>query len=673
MDTSSSCDNLDSLDNHHCPKCNWSFMERIPRTLDCKHSFYFCENCLKRKEKVKCGICRRITIIKQILSPRSRTTSLSLSSASCDIDTVSQFATLPTRLLSKTHAQHKKNVNSFHQLFTSPLKQYKHYSKHNTSHAGSEPIKHSNIKHKLQFEYDQIINIEKEIITLKNEMETEPNTKHSETIENEVNFMKKQIVDLLIDKEKAIKRCNEMSEQITKLTADNLKLTQQNIKQNDLRNKYEDMKRDFVTKLEPIRHEWHSLSNDIKTYKERANHHLFKPFALLMENQMNELRDRCKQSLCEYNKEVSLRRRYFNDIQELKGNIRVYCRIRPLLSHEMKNQYTSKVEAMDDFKVKLEVKTKEKTKYKTFEFDRVFSKRSTQNEVFDDTKELITSVLDGYNVCIFAYGQTGSGKTYTMEGINYRAMNELFSKINERKSNYKYQMKLNMVEIYNDKVKDLLATSNGNENEKDLKIRAQPTYLKIRGDHVANLSELKCESINDVFKALDIGYANRSFGVTDMNAHSSRSHCILTIHVEGNHFKSGNKYTAKLNLIDLAGSERVKMSNATGNTLKETQAINKSLSCLGNVLESIRSKKSYIPYRDSKLTFLLKDSIGNGAKTLMFVNISPCSKDIHYTLISLLFANRVSNVCLGKSIRNQSKMSGKNIKGRKRPSSITST
>jgi len=145
------------------------------------------------------------------------------------------------------------------------------------------------------------------------------------------------------------------------------------------------------------------------------------------------------------------------------------------------------------------------------------------------------------------------------------------------------------------------------------------------------------------------GYDNRSVGVTDLNLHSSRSHCILIINVNSFHMASGNRYVSKLNLIDLAGSERVKLSNAAGARMKEAQMINKSLSCLGNVLMAIKQKKQYIPYRDSVLTLLLKDSIGNSAKTLMFVNVSCCSKDIDQTLTSLLFANRVKDVSLGRS------------------------
>lgn len=406
-----------------------------------------------------------------------------------------------------------------------------------------------------------------------------------------------------------------------------------------------------------------SLIKDLARKRKDIQHDV-----LLMFNASKHMLASQKKLEGEYNKEVMLRRKYFNEIQDLKGNIRVLCRIRPLLSNEAEQNMTQSVTSIDRFTLNI-TKTKEndrdKAIDKTFEFDQVFSIRATQDEVFNEVKALITSVLDGYNVCIFAYGQTGSGKTYTMEGINSRAIQRLFEEIKQREGNYKYTMKLNMIEIYNEKIKDLLATNDiKNAKEKDLKIKAKPTYLQIRGNdktgiRIDNLSQFNCNTIEDVYAALDIGYKSRSFGVTDMNAHSSRSHCILTINVEGVHFKSKNKYVSKLNLIDLAGSERVKVSNAKGSTLKEAQAINKSLSCLGNVLESIKGKKQYVPYRDSKLTFLLKDSIGNSAKTLMMVNVSCCSKDVSETMTSLMFANRVRNVSLGKSMKNQGKGSGK--------------
>ena len=174
-----------------------------------------------------------------------------------------------------------------------------------------------------------------------------------------------------------------------------------------------------------------------------------------------------------------------------------------------------------------------------------------------------------------------------MEGINRRAVGRLFQEISEREGQYTYKMTLNMIEIYNEKIKDLLVSSGSNPNERDLGLKSKPKYLRMRSDakrvHIQNLSYFKCECNEDVFEALTMGYNNRAVGVTDLNAHSSRSHCILTINVEGIHHTTATKYTSKLHLIDLAGSERTKQSNASGNRMKEAQAINKSLSALGNV------------------------------------------------------------------------------------------
>jgi len=259
--------------------------------------------------------------------------------------------------------------------------------------------------------------------------------------------------------------------------------------------------------------------------------------------------------------------------------------------------------------------------------------------------------MDGYNVCIIAYGQTGSGKTYTMEGpeenpgVNFRALRELFLIKKKRAEDYVYEISVSMLEIYNESLCDLLVEKS---DENKLNIRQGKD-----GIYVENLTEVEVDTEEDVIKYFHVGKKNRASGRTNMNEHSSRSHSILTVSVQGHNFTAGITYFGKLHLIDLAGSERVSRSGATGDRLKEAQAINKSLSALGNVLHSLQLKSKHIPYRDSKLTYLLQDSLGGNSKCMMFVNLSPCSADAEETFCSLEFAARVSKVELGMAAQNK--------------------
>lgn len=289
-------------------------------------------------------------------------------------------------------------------------------------------------------------------------------------------------------------------------------------------------------------------------------------------------------------------------------------------------------------------------------FDRVYGPSAAQVDIFKDTKPLIQSVMDGYNVCIFAYGQTGSGKTFTMEGneenrgVNFRALTELFRIKQNRAKDYVYKISVSMKEIYNEKINDLLREAKENKDDDELKIMNGD-----RGMYVQGLTSEPVQTEEEVLKLFKRGNSNRSIGRTNMNEHSSRSHSLLSVEVEGENLIAGIKYFGKLHLIDLAGSERLSKSLATGERLKEAQAINKSLSALGNVIEALQKKTNHVPYRNSKLTYLLSDSLGGHAKTLMFINVSPNSTDAEETNCSLTFATRVRKVELGQAV--QSKVS----------------
>ncbi|XP_062188547.1 kinesin-like protein KIN-14A [Phragmites australis] len=353
-----------------------------------------------------------------------------------------------------------------------------------------------------------------------------------------------------------------------------------------------------------------------------------------------------------YNQAVKENRNLYNMLQELRGNIRVLCRIRPLLNSE---SISSIDHIGNDGSVMVCDPFKPQSTCKIFQFNQVFGPTTTQDEVYKETQPLIRSVMDGYNVCIFAYGQTGSGKTHTMcgpsgglpkdFGINYLALNDLFD-ISTSREDVKYDIRVQMVEIYNEQVRDLLSEDTSSTK---LDIRASSN------NGLLNLPDAKIcpvQSPYDVINLMQLGEKHRASGSTAMNHRSSRSHSILTVHVNGKDI-SGNVSRSSLHLVDLAGSERVDRSEATGERLKEAQHINKSLSCLGDVINALALKNSHIPYRNSKLTQLLQSSLGGNAKTLMFAHISPEAESYAESLSTLKFAQRASTVELGTAHANK--------------------
>uniref|UniRef100_A0A0D3C0F1 Kinesin-like protein n=1 Tax=Brassica oleracea var. oleracea TaxID=109376 RepID=A0A0D3C0F1_BRAOL len=330
---------------------------------------------------------------------------------------------------------------------------------------------------------------------------------------------------------------------------------------------------------------------------------------------------------------VEENRRLYNEVQELKGNIRVYCRIRPFLKGQNKKETSIEYTGENGELVVANPLKQGKDTHRFFKFNKVFGPSSTQEEVFLDTQPLIRSLLDGYNVCIFAYGQTGSGKTYTMSGpsinseehwgVNYRALNDLFHLTQSSQNTVMYEVGVQMVEIYNEQVRDLLS------------------------DDVPDASMHCVRSTDDVLELMNIGLMNRAVGATALNEKSSRSHSVLSVHVRGVDVKTDSELRGSLHLVDLAGSERIDRSEVTGDRLKEAQHINKSLSALGDVIFALAHKNPHVPYRNSKLTQVLQNSLGGQAKTLMFVQINPDEDSYAETVSTLKFAERVSGVELG--------------------------
>ncbi|KAL5007768.1 hypothetical protein ScPMuIL_016574 [Solemya velum] len=389
--------------------------------------------------------------------------------------------------------------------------------------------------------------------------------------------------------------------------------------------------------------------------------------ALLKKN-LKDRDDTIEDYHCKFREHESVRRKLHNNIQELKGNIRVFCRVRPLLGDELGPDRDGDVHHMnfpdiDQKIIELEklgdVSMNESTlaghrrgnKY-DFSFDRVFQPASTQKEVFEEISQLVQSALDGYNVCIFAYGQTGSGKTFTMQGPDLndeekvgmipRSVAQIFQSVRELQTKgWQYDMEASFLEIYNETIRDLL--SNGKEDKYEIKLHG-PNSNEVT---VTNLTLVNISSEDQINNLLARASDNRAVAETKCNEHSSRSHSVFRLKLTGNNKHTNEICQGTLNLVDLAGSERLKESGSEGQRLKETLCINKSLSNLGNVIMALANKDSHIPYRNSKLTYLLQNSLGGNSKTLMFVNVSPREENFQETLNSLRFATKVNNCNIG--------------------------
>ncbi|KAI9782377.1 MAG: kinesin-like nuclear fusion protein [Geoglossum umbratile] len=358
--------------------------------------------------------------------------------------------------------------------------------------------------------------------------------------------------------------------------------------------------------------------------------------------------------------EESVIRKLRNQVQELKGNIRVFCRVRPALGE---NEEPARI-ALPDTGLdsnKIEVQGPEEksslgtvtTKTNAFTFDRVFGPSSQNQEVFEEISQLVQSALDGYNVCIFCYGQTGAGKTHTMsseDGMIPRALHQIYdtARVLEEKG-WRYTMEGSFVEVYNEVLNDLLGKPEDYDKNKH-EIRHDAQACKTT---VTDLTTVVLDSPAKVESILKRATSNRTVAATKANERSSRSHSVFILRLTGVNEVTGEKSDGTLNLVDLAGSERLSHSGSTGERLKETQNINKSLSCLGDVIGALGQGKEggHVPYRNSKLTYLLRYSLGGNSKTLMFVMVSPLQTHLNETLTSLKFATKVSNTYIGTARR----------------------
>ncbi|CAK8572379.1 unnamed protein product [Lathyrus sativus] len=345
------------------------------------------------------------------------------------------------------------------------------------------------------------------------------------------------------------------------------------------------------------------------------------------------------------------RRQALSKILDIKGSIRVFCRIRPSVSIEKRRNGEPVSAESERVRVKFGGTRKE------FEFDKVFRQETIQENVFVEVEPILRSAMDGHNVCVFAYGQTGTGKTFTMDGTNEqpgiipRAIEELFRQASmDASSSFTFSM--SMLEVYMGHVRDLLTPRQACRTHEpltkcNLNIQTDPKGLV----EIEGLSEVQ---ISDSAKArwwYNKGKRFRSTSWTNVNEASSRSHCLTRINI----FRRGDSpeaksETSKLWMVDLGGSERLLKTGARGLTLDEGRAINLSLSALADVLAALKRKRCHVPYRNSKLTQLLRDSLGDGSKVLMLVHISPSEEDVCETICSLNFAKRARAIESNKEV-----------------------
>ncbi|KAI8335476.1 P-loop containing nucleoside triphosphate hydrolase protein [Chlamydoabsidia padenii] len=331
------------------------------------------------------------------------------------------------------------------------------------------------------------------------------------------------------------------------------------------------------------------------------------------------------------------------------NNIKVVCRFRPQNKLEIKEGGVPITDIHEDGTAV----TLKGTSQPPFSFDKVFGSNTAQQEVFEySIKSIVDDVVAGYNGTVFAYGQTGSGKTYTMmgsdiddaqnKGIIPRIVEQIFESIMLAPTNMEFTVKVSYMEIYMEKVRDLLDPSHDN-----LPIHEDKT----KGVYVKGLLEVYVSSTEEVYEVMKNGGNNRVVAYTNMNAESSRSHSIVLVTITQKNVDTGAAKSGKLYLVDLAGSEKVGKTGASGQTLEEAKKINKSLTALGMVINSLTDgKSSHVPYRDSKLTRILQESLGGNSRTTLIINCSPSSYNEAETISTLRFGVRA------KSIKNKAKV-----------------
>lgn len=376
-------------------------------------------------------------------------------------------------------------------------------------------------------------------------------------------------------------------------------------------------------------------------------------------------------------------RRLRNEILDLKGSIRVIARVRPQSDEELHRQSSPCVRvsagpSVFQGRVTLDVgdltgamssatETGDGSAVlgaKEFVFDRVFGPSSAQEDVYEEVQPIVESFVDGFDATVFAYGQTGSGKTFTMQGtadapgVTIRTIRDVFALLGARDRTHECTVGVSMLEIYNETVRDLLnvrvrpvpgsgATASVGPTERvHLEVRQGPD-----GVFVEDLAVLPAHSAEEVLGLVASGLAQRATSATAMNETSSRSHLVVQLHLTTRDRSDGTATRSRLFLIDLAGSERLKRSEVSGQALTEAQNINRSLASLGDVLAALQAHAKHVPFRNSKLTFLLKDALSGQGKVMMIVQVAPGAENAQESSCTLAFGKRAASIALGQATR----------------------
>ena len=339
-----------------------------------------------------------------------------------------------------------------------------------------------------------------------------------------------------------------------------------------------------------------------------------------LECQLNEMINENREIT---NRMVALR----NEVIELRGMIRVVCRIKP----------ANEINLIRFGERSVEINSKK------FIVDKTFGPAASQSDVYGEFESLIESIIEGYHVCIFAYGQTGSGKTHTMSGTDQekglvvRACESIINIVDKLEGEgFSSTMEVIMIEIYNETVKDLIS-------KQLIQVQDEGGTLKLK-----NCEGTRVESISEIQELIREAGLRRATGETCSNTHSSRSHMMVIISLRLS--RENEVREGALVLVDLAGSERLSESKAENERLKETQHINKSLSALGNVFTALKRGDKHVPFRDSKLTHIMREHLTGKSRTAMIVNINPAS--ISESVCSMRFASKVSECALGAAENN---------------------
>ncbi|KAL4087788.1 hypothetical protein PRIC1_012220 [Phytophthora ramorum] len=378
-------------------------------------------------------------------------------------------------------------------------------------------------------------------------------------------------------------------------------------------------------------------------------------------------------------------------LAELQGNIRVLCRVRPLTAAAAGSSgEESDATSPDRRRKRVQVESARELSvyspvdgalFKSFSFTRVFHGQHSQMTVFKEVAPLVRAAVAGHHACVFAYGQTGSGKTHTMQGtesdrgLYYRAAETIYHTVDQQQHVYDFHVSVQIVEVYNEEIYDLLGDNSTGGTTTTTGDKGSPSGMgchvgatslcgnasaspastvEIRhgedGVYLKNVGSVAASSVKELYEAIGRSRTSRS-----KNDRSNRSHTVLMIDIRRTSKANGETDTGRLALVDLAGSERLsKTAETPALTVRESQHINKSLAAVGDVLAALLAKEKHIPFRNSKLTHLLQDSLsGSANRTLLLVHVSPTSADVNETINSLKFASRVNHIQMGKSQRTE--------------------